>query len=438
MTGNWIVAVDDDPTGCQSVADVPLVTSWDHDTLQQAARHPSRTAFVLTNSRSMTEQDACAVNRAVGTALGEIARSEGLSLRLISRGDSTLRGHFPAEVDALTRASGVTIDATILCPAFFDAGRVTLDGIHWLIEPDGLQAVRDSEYARDPTFGYSELRLVDWAMNRGDWTHADIVEIATGTLEEGSVETVRNQLLATPPKGLVVLNACNHRHLEVFVDALEQAEAAGRSYVCRTAPSFVRARTRRPAAPNVNLTQMAAAGRARNGRGLVVVGSHTDLTNSQVTHLAKRFPDIVVVDFDAEQALTDAAAAEEATTRLALSAAERGDLVLCTSRRLVGGSGYDALSASRHVADVLGAVVQRVADAMEPAWIVAKGGITSHVTLTRGLGIRSSVVKGPALGGLIPVLDVGDDVSRPFVIFPGNVGSEPDLADVVARLRGQE
>jgi uncharacterized protein YgbK (DUF1537 family) len=69
----------------------------------------------------------------------------------------------------------------------------------------------------------------------------------------------------------------------------------------------------------------------------------------------------------------------------------------------------------------------------QPAYIVAKGGITSHDILTQGLEIESARVLGQVLPG-VPVLMTGKSArfpEIPYVIFPGNVGHESSLSELL-------
>ena len=70
-----------------------------------------------------------------------------------------------------------------------------------------------------------------------------------------------------------------------------------------------------------------------------------------------------------------------------------------------------------------------------PAWVVAKGGITSHDVAARGLGIRRATVLGQLFPGLVsvfrPVDAAPEAVGTPYVVFAGNVGDETTLASVI-------
>jgi uncharacterized protein YgbK (DUF1537 family) len=71
----------------------------------------------------------------------------------------------------------------------------------------------------------------------------------------------------------------------------------------------------------------------------------------------------------------------------------------------------------------------------KPAWVVAKGGITSHEVAEKGLGIRRARVEGQFWPGQVSLFSAqeapAEVMGAPYVVFPGNVGGEEALADVV-------
>ena len=117
-----VVALDDDPTGVQTVHDVAVLARWDTATLANELRQPGSLFFVLTNSRSLPESQASALNREIAGNLMAASRETGVPFVVASRSDSTLRGHFPAETDALKETIG-GIDGVLICPTFFEGGR---------------------------------------------------------------------------------------------------------------------------------------------------------------------------------------------------------------------------------------------------------------------------------------------------------------------------
>jgi hypothetical protein len=146
-----LAVLDDDPTGTQTVHGVPVLTTWSIEDLRWALEQPSSTFYVLTNSRSFPEQEAAIMNREISRNLASAATQTGTGFAVVSRGDSTLRGHYPAETDALEEGLGPDFDGLILCPCYLEAGRLTVDDIHW---------VRQGESGGDGVRPRRQLRLL--------------------------------------------------------------------------------------------------------------------------------------------------------------------------------------------------------------------------------------------------------------------------------------
>ena len=52
-----IVVLDDDPTGVQTVHDLPVYTDWRRETLESGLTEEGTMFFVLTNSRGFSQQE---------------------------------------------------------------------------------------------------------------------------------------------------------------------------------------------------------------------------------------------------------------------------------------------------------------------------------------------------------------------------------------------
>ena len=63
--GRVVVVLDDDPTGTQTVADVPVLTTWSVPDIRWAMRQDATVFYVLTNSRSLDPADALRRTREV-------------------------------------------------------------------------------------------------------------------------------------------------------------------------------------------------------------------------------------------------------------------------------------------------------------------------------------------------------------------------------------
>ncbi|MEX3104191.1 four-carbon acid sugar kinase family protein [Streptomyces sp. ST1015] len=432
-----LVVLDDDPTGTQTVAGIPVLTSWTVDDLRWALRQDTPAFFVLTNTRSLSAGSAAERNREVVRALREASVAEGIAYVLASRGDSTLRGHFPLETDVL--ADELTdVDGVVLVPAYIEAGRLTVGSRHWMRTPDGLLPVGESEFARDATFGYRSSYLPDWVEERtGGRVRAD--EVLRITLDDlrggGPAHTAR--LLGTLRGGrTAVVDAVCDDDLRVL--AVAAAAAKDTRLLYRVGPSFVRARAGQEGRPPLSrdeLSGMREAGR----HGLVVVGSHVSLTTRQLERLRER-GGIAEYELDVAALLDDNWRDAHVAGVASAAAVELGssDVVIRTSRSLVTGTDADAsLAISRRVSAALVETVRRVTSLRRPGFVVAKGGITSSDTATDGLGIRRAWARGTLLPGIVSLWEPveGPAAGIPYVVFAGNVGDEEALADVVALLR---
>ena len=111
-----IVVLDDDPTGTQTVHGIPVLTGWSVEVLRAELENDGPAFYVLTNSRSLPLPEARAMNSEIGRHLREAAEESGRPFVVVSRSDSTLRGHFPGEVEALAEGLSQNFDAWIVIP----------------------------------------------------------------------------------------------------------------------------------------------------------------------------------------------------------------------------------------------------------------------------------------------------------------------------------
>lgn len=434
-----LVVLDDDPTGSQTVAGVPLLLRFDAADVHWALTQPSDIVFALTNSRAMGEDEAVAVTRAVGARVWRAACELGLDVRFLSRGDSTLRGHFPAEVEALgdglAEAGAPPFDATLLCPAFPEAGRVTVGDVHY-VERDGARVpVAQTEFARDPVFGYASSDLCAWVAERyhGRRAAPRVGHVTLAQVRDGGADAVGRHLATVGDGQVVVLNAETTEDLATLAAGARVAEHRGRRFAYRTGPSFVAALAGRATPAPIALPAQG------DGHGLVVVGSHTALTTAQLAHARARHG-LREVELDVAALLGPdgaegevARAAEEAVTALA-----EADVALVTSRELASAPDADGTVALKaRIADAVVATVERIVARVRPRFVVAKGGITSHDVAARALDSGRATVLGQLFPGLVSVWRLEDSrrtPGLPYVVFPGNVGGDETLADCIARL----
>jgi uncharacterized protein YgbK (DUF1537 family) len=444
-TGRRIAVLDDDPTGSQTVHGVNVVTVTEPETVAAGLEQRGSTCFVLTNSRSLAEADAAALSFRLGTTLHRLGQAWDAPVTVVSRSDSTLRGHLLAEVraldDAVRAATGSGYDGVLLAPAYLEAGRVTAGDVHWARVGDDMVPVAETEFAQDATFGFPASDLKDFVVGRGGGTiaHDDVTSLSLEDIRSGGPTRVAAVLSRVHDGRFVVVNALDDADLDVVVLGLLEAETGGRRFLHRTGPSFVRALAGLDPRPPLTADDIWPDGR-RDGHGLVVVGSHVGLTRRQVDVAAGR-GGLVTVELPVDRVVDPgerAGTVASVSARVSEALAD-DDVLLCTSRSLRRGrDADDSLRIARSVSQAVTDVVGRVrSDGL--AWVVAKGGITSHDVAVRGLGIRRATVLGQLFPGTVSVFRADESAAEvraiPFVVFAGNVGDDSTLADVIERMR---
>ena len=441
-----VVVLDDDPTGTQSVHGIPVLSEWRVESLVRELRSACPAFYILTNSRSVGTGEARALSRDVGSALREAGKRSHTRFTLVSRGDSTLRGHYPAETDALAETFG-GFDATFLIPAFFEGGRYTAADVHYVLEGDTLIPAAETPFAQDASFGYRHSNLRAWVEEKtaGRRRASEVASLSLDLIRSSGPEGVLRQALSLPANAVCVVNALCERDLEVATLALMKAEATGKKFLYRTAASFVPLRAGIPEKPLLTKRDFGARERADGlSGGLVIIGSYVPKSSAQLAYLTQH-SDVATIELRVEN-LLDEERREFELERVQRALNERlreGDAVLYTSRGLVTGNvtGREGegsldvhLDVNRRVSASLVAVVRGLEGA--PRFIIAKGGITSSDVATKALGMKRAQVLGRLLPG-VPVWELGPETpypSLPYVVFPGNVGGEAALFEAYRKV----
>lgn len=433
-----IVVLDDDPTGTQTVHGIPVLTTWDRTALEAELGAPEPCFYILTNTRAFPPARACEINREIGRNLAAAATRTGRAFTVVSRGDSTLRGHYPAETDALAEALGGGFDGTLIIPAFFAGGRLTANDVHYVADGDDLVPAGETEFARDASFGYRASNLRDWVEEKtaGRIRAGDVVSLGLAELRGGDPARVAATLHSLPRGGVAIVNAVARGDLAALTHALALCERAGRRFIFRTAADFVAAYAaiapRALLAPDELRSDDAACG------GLLVAGSYVGKTSAQLDALFTACPELVRVEMSVERLLRPEERPDEIARCIhaADTAVASGrSVAVFTSRKLITGrDAAQSLQIGETVSTSLVQIVQRLPT--RPRWLVAKGGITSSDVATQGLGLKRALVLGQALPG-VPVWRAGAESKWPglaYIVFPGNVGGTDALARVVQPL----
>jgi len=436
-----IIVLDDDPTGVQTVQDIEVLTEWDVDLLREAFRQPQTVFYILTNTRSYVAEETERINREIARNVVQVAKEEKTDFEFISRSDSTLRGHYPLETDVLADEvlihTGRMYDGHIIIPAFFEGGRVTINNIHYVKDGEKQIPANETEFAKDPAFGFTDAHLGQWVEEKseGRYRESDCVYISLEQLQKGPdiLEGILTEITGNKP---VIVNATCYEDLDRLSLALKMAEEKGKRFLFRTAASFVKSYGGISQQPFLSKESMLSPGTESHG-GLIVVGSHVQKTTRQLQALLDS-KWVLPVELDVEKILNPlerGLEVERLIDQVNEQIKEGRDTVLYSSRKLITAARKeDNLSISQKVSTALTDIVQALQIA--PKFIIAKGGITSSDVATKGLSIRKAKILGQAAAG-IPVWLTGEEAkfpNVPYIVFPGNVGTDQTLKEIVQTL----
>lgn len=440
-TNTCVVALDDDPTGTQTVHDIWVVTQWEVDLLRSVLADGEPALYILTNSRSMPLSQAKSVNREIAMNLVEAAKSERRPIVIVSRSDSTLRGHYPGEVealaDALTDSGNAIPKAVCIIPFFPEGGRYTISDIHWVQEGSHLIPAAETPYAQDKVFGYNNSNLPAWIEEKteGRVPASEVLTISIDALRKGGPSEIANQLEQIAQGRVMIVNAAHYRDLEVFVSGLYQKMNTNVQFLFRTAASFVKVAAGLRDKPFLGVDEL--IGDHSAGAGLIVCGSHVPRSTAQLNN-ALELEIVVGVELSVPLILDNInreEAISQAAYRINSALAAKRNALIYTSRDVVKADNQgENLSIAASVSSALMEVVQRVEH--EPRYVIGKGGITASDLATNGMGVRAARVLGQVIPG-VPAWRLGPG-SRwprmPYIVFPGNVGSEKSIADIIQML----
>ena len=412
-----IVVLDDDPTGIQTVHGCLLITQWDEESVRHAFDDDVPFFYILTNTRAMTREDATAVTREAMEMVLRVNKDYGYRLVVISRSDSCLRGHFPLETDVIREclvSHGYQVaPKTPFCPAFIEAGRVTIDGVHYMKDGEQLIPVSETEFARDNVFAYHTSVLKDYIREKG-----------------------------ANPDDYDIVNAQSYEELHQWWESSEYSDYSDYSehsdysaIVIRSSSSLPKAISGIPDIPLLDRSILSPltthlSPLTTHLSPLFIVGSHVKKTTRQLEHLLAA-EGTCGLEVDVQRILDDPAALMQETQQTIRQIVdEHLTPVVYTSRQEIRLDDADQRQhLGQRVSDFLVDIVRQLS--YTPSYLVAKGGITSHDILTHGLDIKSARVLGQIVSSVPCIMTK----AFPYIIFPGNVGNEESLKEVYLKLR---
>lgn len=431
-----IIVLDDDPTGSQTVHSCLLLMRWDIETLREGLRDEAPIFFILTNTRALTPAQAAAVTREVCQNLKQALAAEKIQdFLIVSRSDSTLRGHYPIETDVIAEELG-PFDAHFLIPAFFEGGRFTRDSVHYLIVKGIPTPVHQTEFARDSVFGYHHSYLPDYVQEKTK------NRILASQVEQFLLSDVRGgcleRLMQLSGNTCCVVDGETQADLNKFAADILAAVSQGKRFLFRSAASIL---TSLAALGSQPIAPEEMAKYVRFGKpGAVIVGSHVKKTTEQLERLLQE-SGIVGIEVDVTHLLDES---EKQRAQLLATTLEKvhkahadgkTPAVYTSRQELVFDSVEVRLQFGIAVSELLMDIVRGLPT--DIGFLISKGGITSNDVLSKGLALRTARLLGQILAGCSVVRTPTTHPqfpNLPVVLFPGNVGDANSLVEVYQRL----
>jgi len=430
-----IIVIDDDPTGSQTVHSCLLLLNWDLETLLIGLEDQSNIFFILSNTRALDSQAAGEVTREICHNLKLALAQSKEDFLIVSRSDSTLRGHYPLETDVITKEFG-GFDAHFLLPAFFEGGRITKNSVHYLLI-DGIPTpVEQTEFAKDSVFSFKHSYLPDYVeeKTKGSIKAEQVKRFLISDIRQGSL----NRLMQLSHNTCVVVDGEQQSDFDLFASDLIQAVKQGKRFLLRSAASILTSLAK--LGPQKIPSEQMAQYKRTSQPGVVLVGSHVSKTTQQLRELLLE-PDIVPIEIDVKLLRDEPNSRTQLleTIEKNIKLAHKKGLtpVIYTSRdELIFDNIESRLSFGASISAFLMDIVKQLPTNL--SFLISKGGITSNDVLSVGLNLRTARLLGQILPGCSLVKTEADHPlfpNLPIVLFPGNVGDQKALVTVYHRLK---
>lgn len=439
-----IIVLDDDPTGVQTVHDISVYTDWSKASIRDGFAELGAMFFILTNSRGLTSEASRRLHMEIAGNIQEVSQESGRDYLLISRGDSSLRGHYPLETatlkETIEKHSNQRFDGEIICPFFKEGGRFTIGNVHYVQYDGELVPAGATEFAKDKTFGYRASHLGEWIeeKSQGEFVADSITYISLEDLRNLQIDRIKSKLMRVEGFNKVVVNAVDYCDIKIFALALAEAILAGKRFMIRSAAAIPKVLGGVP--DKELLTRKELVDEAGHG-GLIIIGSHVKKTSEQLETL-KTCKRVEFIEFNQHLVLNPPELEKEVDRVVAACEEQirRGRTVTVYTKRerldLNTEDKEEELKVAVRISDAVTRIVEKLQ--IRPGFVVAKGGITSSEIGTKALKVKKARVMGQIKPG-VPVWQTDAQskfAAMPYIIFPGNVGTATTLKEVAELLMG--
>lgn len=439
-----IIVLDDDPTGVQTIHDISVYTDWSAQTIADGFAEKNPMFFILTNSRAFTAEYTKKVHQDIAERIVKESQKTNKDFIIISRSDSTLRGHYPLETatlkETVEKLTHEKFDGEVLMPFFKEGGRFTINNIHYVQEEDYLVPVSMTEFAKDKTFYYTSSTLPEYIEEKtnGKYKANDTTCVSLDSLRNMDIDKITEQLMSVSNFNKVVVNAIDYVDVKVFVIALIKAINAGKKFIFRSAAALTKVIG---GVSDKSLLSREELINNNHHGGLIIIGSHVKKTTAQFNEL-KKCSWIKFIEFNHLLVLEPEKLnieLQRIISEVEQTISKGQTTVVYTGRkRFDVGSEEESLKVSVKISEAITSIVDKIT--VQPSFIIAKGGITSSDVGTKGLHVKKANVLGQIKPG-IPVWQTGAESKfpyMPYIIFPGNVGTETTLREIVEDLDNQK
>lgn len=439
-----IIVLDDDPTGVQTIHDISVYTDWSAQTIADGFAEKNPMFFILTNSRAFTAEYTKKVHQDIAERIVKESQKTNKDFIIISRSDSTLRGHYPLETatlkETVEKLTHEKFDGEVLMPFFKEGGRFTINNIHYVQEEDYLVPAGMTEFAKDKTFYYTSSTLPEYIEEKtnGKYKANDTTCVSLDSLRNMDIDKITEQLMSVSNFNKVVVNAIDYVDVKVFVIAIIKAINAGKKFIFRSAAALTKVIG---GVSDKSLLSREELINNNHHGGLIIIGSHVKKTTAQFNEL-KKCSWIKFIEFNHLLVLEPEKLnieLQRIISEVEQTISKGQTTVVYTGRkRFDVGSEEESLKVSVKISEAITSIVDKIT--VQPSFIIAKGGITSSDVGTKGLHVKKANVLGQIKPG-IPVWQTGAESKfpyMPYIIFPGNVGTETTLREIVEDLDNQK
>ncbi|GAB1857229.1 four-carbon acid sugar kinase family protein [Flavobacteriaceae bacterium MHTCC 0001] len=432
------VVIDDDPTGNQTVYGIPLLTSWKLNVFIKEFIQGTPIFFVLTNSRSLMPDEVAVIYKEIGDNIAKASQITKRGVSIISRSDSTLRGHFPLEPNTLREYLKLKDPITVFIPVMFEGKRLTVNNVHYIHDTDELIPVNETPFAQDHSFKYTKANLAEYIEEKtlGRVPSESVISFSLEKIRNTKVDELVTEVKKIPAQSYCIFNSINYTDLDKVAQVLLYAEKLGKQIIYRTSSSFVPSYIGQE--PKELLSASEILDKSNRNGGITVVGSYVKKSSEQLHKALSLFDASSIVEIEVSKVLKNGSNdyMEKIIERINKLLYNEKDVIVFTSRTLVTGSNINtnvdiAKTISQSLIDLV------VGLTVKPKYFIAKGGITSHDLAIKGLGMLRSKVIGQIQPG-IPVWKMGSETKFPrlsYIVFPGNVGDSTTLHTIITKLK---